>query len=103
MGKRGPQPGTVKKPPGSGRKPGQLNRSTADVKLLVQQTVDMTAIVKGLAQIAQEGDSDAARVAASRELLDRAYGKATQYMAGEGGGPIPMLIATGVPRASEGH
>lgn len=92
MGKRGPAPGSVKKPAGSGRKPGQLNRSTQDVKLLVQQTVDMVAIVKGLAEIAVQGDSDAARVAASRELLDRAYGKATQHVAGEDGGPLKHVI-----------
>lgn len=69
--------------PGAGRKAGIPNKSNQDVKALIQANVDMVQIIKGLAQIAVQGDSDAARVAASRELLDRAFGKATQPIAGD--------------------
>ncbi len=78
--------------PGAGRKAGIPNKSNQDVKALIQSHVDMVEIVRGLARIAVEGDSDAARVAASRELLDRAYGKATQHVAGEDGGPLKHVI-----------
>lgn len=40
-----------------------------------------------LARLAKEADSDAAKIAAGRELLDRGYGKATQPIAGDDDAP----------------
>ena len=37
--------------------------------------------IKELARLATNGRSEMARIAAIRELLDRGYGKSTQYMA----------------------
>lgn len=96
MGKRGPQPGTVRKPPGSGRKPGQPNKATADVKALAGKYGP--GAIEGLAKLAGllgigAAESEAARVAALKELLDRAYGKAAQPVGGgDGTEPIKHLF-----------
>ena len=59
-----------------GRPKGALNKATADVKLLAQ--VYTAPALKTLAQIMKHGESEQARVAAARELLDRGHGKARQ-------------------------
>jgi hypothetical protein len=52
-----------------------------------------------LARLAERGESDAVKVAACKELLDRAIGKAIQPHAGEGGeGSVVIQVVTGVPR-----
>jgi hypothetical protein len=56
-----------------GRPPGSLNKSTAEVKTLAQK--HGPAAVKELARLAVDAVSEQARVAAIKELLDRAYGK----------------------------
>lgn len=97
---RGSKPGERR----GGRQKGTPNKSTADVKALIDANVDMVQVVRGLAQIAIAGDTDAAKVAASKELLDRRFGKATQPLSGDKDAPpLGILIATGVPRAAEGH
>jgi len=49
--------------------------------------------IEALARIAQEGESDAARVAAINALLDRGFGKPAQAITGEGGeGPVLAAI-----------
>lgn len=63
---------------GSGRKPGALNTQTAEVKFLAQKH-GPTAI-KRLVHLIDNAESEQAQVAASKEILDRAYGKATQPM-----------------------
>lgn len=41
-------------------------------------------------------------LAASQEVLNRAYGKPAQAVTGEGGeGPVSIMIVTGVPRAED--
>lgn len=97
MGKRGPAPGTVTKPPGSGRKRGQVNKLTADVKALAQDYGP--GAIETLGRLMREADSDAARIAACRELLDRAYGKATQHM--QGNFQAILNVLSGVPRAGD--
>jgi hypothetical protein len=62
--------------PGAGRPPGTPNKITADVRALAQ--VYGPAAIKELARIATKSESDSARVAAVKELLDRAYGKSMQ-------------------------
>ena len=38
-------------------------------------------------------------VSAATALLDRGWGKPAQAMTGEGGGPIRLIVESGVPRA----
>lgn len=59
-----------------GRPKGALNKSTKDIKALASKH-GPDAIAR-LVTIMSEGDSDTARIAAARELLDRGYGKAAQ-------------------------
>jgi hypothetical protein len=79
----------------AGRPPGALNKVTAEVKSLAQK--HGPDAIKTLARLAKEADSDTAKIAACRELLDRAYGKATQHV--EGDFRAALQIVTGVPRA----
>lgn len=67
--------------PNAGRPKGQPNKATADIKALARQYVP-EAVVE-LARLAREADSEQARVSAIKEILDRAYGKATQHIAGD--------------------
>ena len=71
-----------------GRKKGTPNKATADIKALAM--VHGPAAVLQLAALAKKAESEAARVAAIKELLDRAYGKAAQavQMSGPDNGPI---------------
>ena len=81
--------------PGAGRKPGALNKATANVKLLAQQWGEQ--VIQALAEIATGAEQPpAARVAAANALLDRGYGKATQALelSGSGGGPMEHVGMT---------
>jgi hypothetical protein len=68
-----------------GRKPGVPNKVTAEVRDLAE-----------LARLALESESDQARVAAAKEILDRAYGKCAQSISGDEGGPTILRVITGV-------
>lgn len=59
-----------------GRVAGTLNKATADVKAAAQQYT--SEAVEALATIMRDSDSDAAKVAAIKEILDRGHGKARQ-------------------------
>jgi hypothetical protein len=67
--------------PGAGRKPGIPNKATGEVKLLAAK--HGPAVLKELARLAVGAESEQARVAACNAILDRAYGKATQPIAGD--------------------
>lgn len=95
MGKRGPQPGTVKKPPGSGRVKGQPNHATAEVKGLARKHGEDA--IKTLATLMKTADSDQAKIAAARELLDRGYGKARQPLGDEGDKPTGGVAFVWLP------
>jgi hypothetical protein len=86
-------------PKTGGRKLGTPSKPTADIKRLSQGYG--AELIETLMKIARSAESDAARVAAIKEVLDRGYGKATQPIAGdEDGAPIKqaVYIVTGVPR-----
>jgi hypothetical protein len=72
-----------------GRPKGALNKATKEIKeLALPYAPDAVGILAGLMRSA---DSSSARVAAAKELLDRAYGKAPQALDGDGkGGPIKV-------------
>jgi cob(I)alamin adenosyltransferase len=59
-----------------GRTKGTLNKATAEIKALAQLHAE--AAMTELARLATSAESEAARVAAIKELFDRGYGKATQ-------------------------
>jgi hypothetical protein len=61
-----------------GRTKGTPNKATADVKAAAQ--VYTSEAVESLAKIMRDSDSDAAKVAAIREILDRGHGKARQAL-----------------------
>jgi hypothetical protein len=67
--------------PGAGRPTGSANKATADIRALAQKwgpaSVDKLAELAGVAK-GQPAESEAARVAALKELLDRGYGKSKQ-------------------------
>lgn len=59
-----------------GRQKGVPNKATAEVKAAAQRYTP--AALRTLASIMKKSDTDAARVAAAKELLDRGHGKARQ-------------------------
>ncbi len=71
-----------------GRTKGVPNKSTADIKALIDTHAKPVDLIKGLANIAKSGESEAARVAAYKELLDRRFGKASQVVSGDPDAPF---------------
>jgi hypothetical protein len=66
----------AKRPKTGGRKAGTPNKVTGEVKLLAR--THTAACVSELARLAVGAVSEQARVAAIKELLDRAWGKSMQ-------------------------
>lgn len=66
-----------------GRSAGTPNKTTAEIREAARAHGDAALAV--LARIMTESVNDTARIAAAREILDRAYGKAPQAITGEGG------------------
>lgn len=72
--------------PGAGRKAGVPNKATADIKAIAR---DHTAkAIKTLIKLVDREDSPATQLGAARELLDRAYGKPSQVVAGDADAPL---------------
>jgi hypothetical protein len=78
--------------PGQSGNPGGRPKTIGAVRDLAREHTP--AAIAALVQIATAGESEAARVSASTALLDRAWGKAPQTVAGEGGEgpPLPTRI-----------
>ena len=57
-----------------GRPRGSLNKATADIKAIAQKYTPEA--VSTLVSVMKASESDAARVSAAKELLDRAWGNA---------------------------
>ncbi|MFA4974937.1 MAG: hypothetical protein WC683_20225 [bacterium] len=90
---RGSKPGERR----GGRQKGSPNKATAEIREIARQYAPDA--VQELARLSREAQSEQARVAAIKEILDRAYGKSTQPIAGDGdGGPVQLVVMTGVPR-----
>lgn len=81
-----------------GRTAGTPNKATAEVKELAAKygpkAIEGLAKLAGLARDAVgQAESEAARVAAMKEILDRAYGKSAQPVGGgDGTEPIKHLF-----------
>lgn len=76
---------------GAGRKAGVPNKVGADLRELAQQYTEEA--LEALVGVLREG-GDAAKVAASRELLDRGHGKASQIIAGDPNAPLLLQTIT---------
>lgn len=74
--------------PGAGRKAGKVSQAKRELSDMAKSHAEMA--LQTLADIAENGESEAARVSAANGILDRAYGKAPQAMihTGKDGGPI---------------
>jgi hypothetical protein len=87
-----------------GRQKGTPNKATAEVKDIARKygpdAIKRLAALGGLIEGQVAAESEAAQVAACNTILDRAYGKASQPIDGDGdGGPVLLQVITGVPRA----
>jgi hypothetical protein len=80
---------------GAGRKKGVPNKATAEIREAARQYSDQA--VKRLAQLMTKAESEAAQVAACKEILDRAWGRPTQTHANDSENPLPPLYYMGVP------
>jgi hypothetical protein len=81
---RGSRPGERR----GGRQPGTPNRATASIRSLAQE--HSPEAVEKLVHLMRHAETEAAQIAAIKELLDRAHGRPTQPLSGEDGGPIPI-------------
>jgi len=61
---------------GKGRPKGVPNKATADIKAVASQYTDEAMTI--LAKLMRTADSDATKLGAVKEILDRAYGKPKQ-------------------------
>lgn len=85
-----------------GRVRGTPNKATADIKALAM--AHAPAAMKELARLAIKAESEAARVAAIKELFDRGFGKAKQSVELDGSlsvTPKPTIIEFVAPDASD--
>jgi len=75
-----------------GRQKGTPNKNTAEVKSLPQQYGPEA--IDTLVKIMRDSENDTARIAASKEIMDRAYGKAAQAVevSGPEGEPFSIQI-----------
>ena len=78
-----------------GRQAGTPNKITADIKALAMQHAP--AAMTELARLATGAESEAARVAAIKELFDRGFGKAKQSVEVDGAltGAMTVQYVTG--------
>ena len=74
------------KPPGSGRGKGQGNNASVEIKAALAKHVP--EMVEELVRLATEAESEATRVAAIKEVFDRAIGKASQ--------PVETQVQVGI-------
>lgn len=76
----------------AGRKPGAVGEATKAVRLLARK--HSPEAFKELARLAEKAESEAVRVQAIKEILDRAYGKSVQPIDGDGeGGPMQLQVS----------
>lgn len=91
-----------------GRQKGSVNKSTAEIKLLAQKyspkVIDELARLAGVADDPEgKAESEQARIAAMKELMDRGHGKPPQSHehAGEGGeGPVKIEFSWAASKGS---
>lgn len=68
-----------------------MSKSLTEIRSLARSYTEMA--IQSLAGIAQNGESESARVAAINALLDRGWGKPAQPVDGDGeGGPVQLVV-----------
>jgi hypothetical protein len=76
---------------GAGRKPGVPNKTAAELREIARRfgadAIERLAEIGGLIR-GKPADSEAVRVAALKELLDRGYGRAPQVVGSDGEKPL---------------
>jgi phage tail sheath gpL-like len=72
-----------------GRKKGVPNKATREIKALAQK--HGPEAIKTLINIMKTGKQEPARIAAAKELLDRAYGKSTQPISQDDENPLEVI------------
>jgi hypothetical protein len=84
---RGSRPGERR----GGHKPGVPNKATRDIKALAQEyspgAIAGLAELAGLVEGVRPAQSEQARVAAMKELLDRGHGRPPQAIVGDDNSP----------------
>jgi hypothetical protein len=75
---------------GKGRPKGAVNKATKDIKELAR--AHGPEVIAGFWRLFKEADSDQAKIAAGKEILDRAYGKSTQPLSGDDDAPAIKVI-----------
>ena len=76
-------------------------RLPTDLKSLARSHTQIS--IDALSGIAKNGESEAAKVAASIALLDRGWGKPNQPHTGDGGGDIQVTIRTIIEGKKKGE
>ena len=69
-----------------GREAGTPNKTTAEIRALASQHGE--AAMAELVRLMKHGETETVRLAAIKELLDRAYGKPTMTLAGDPESPV---------------
>lgn len=84
------------KRPGAGRPKGVSHRATEAEKagLEIKARKHTGTALDALVEVAQSGESEAARVSAATALLDRGYGRPRQQLehSGADGGPLTVQV-----------
>lgn len=77
---------------GAGRPPGSPNKATVDMKARMYELAREYTVTafETLLDVAKNGKSDSARIAAATAILDRGYGKPRQAFAREYTAPSPL-------------
>jgi hypothetical protein len=76
---------------GAGREKGSKNENVPNIKALASKYA--LQCVESLAKIVTRSKNEGNRIAAASELLNRAYGKPSQAIAGDPEQPVEMIIS----------
>jgi len=83
-------------PKTGGKQKGSRNKSTAELKDIIDSEMPAAIMVRVLKEVANDKQAPpAARVGAVKEIWDRRYGKAPQAITGADGGPLAIVAALG--------
>ena len=74
-----------------GRTKGVPNKATKDIKEIAR--AHGPEVIEGFWRLFKEADSDQAKIAAGKEILDRAYGKSTLPLSGDDDAPAIKVIS----------
>lgn len=83
---RGSAPGERR----GGRQKGTPNKSTAQIKALAGKYGKEA--IEGILELARNAENESTRLAAWNDLLDRGYGKPTQFIGGDETAPPIQMI-----------